>query len=105
MERGYLSTGLALVFGLVVATVATGIERTRGVEPGLAPEPSQDAGRVADPCEVDGSKKVLIVALVVTGDVLDVLDAWAPPAGGAVREDPAPSASRMPVERCPPART
>lgn len=103
MDRAYLSTGLALVFGLVVATAATGFERMRNAEAGA--EPSLDSIEVADPCEADGPANALVVGLVATGEVLDALGVWVPPAGGAVRVNPAPSASRRPIERCPPART
>lgn len=83
MGRSYLSIKLALVFGVVVASLAAGVERVRDARAVAQREPgSVEAEWHLDPCGGAEVTKPVSVALVVTGDVLDVLELRGAPIDG-----------------------
>jgi hypothetical protein len=83
MGRSYLSIKLALVFGVVVGSLAAGVERVRDGRAVVHREPaSVEAEWYVDRCGGAGVTKLAPVALVVTGDVLDVLQVWGEPIDG-----------------------
>lgn len=95
MGRSYLSVRLALVFGVVVASLAAGVERVRDVRVSLQAGPAVEAEPEADPCDEAGATLLRPVALVVTGEVLGALELWWAPEDTTSSPDRACPAERV----------
>lgn len=95
MGRSYLSVRLALVFGVVVASVATAVERVRDDRVSLEAEPAVELELEADRCDEAGATPLRAVALVVTGEVLGALELWWVPEESTSSPDGACAAERV----------